>query len=541
MAWLLGGVALLIWSTAYVRQALLAALGSRLRAGLRRAMARRAGAALAGACAAIALQSASATALIAGMFVDQGLLTLTAALAVLIGADVGSALVVQFLSLKIQAIVPVLIGAGAALSLFKDRPSLAQAGHIAVGLGLIILALGLIAGAAAPVGGGATMRAILLSAERAWYLALPIGALLTWAIHSSVASILLVAAFAGSGVISPALALTLVAGANVGSGLIPLGLSRGASDAARRALVGNLALRTGGALILLALIALLPLLPLRDDPAQQVIASHLAVNVALALLALPFLPQWAGAISRLVPDRAVAGGDTSYLDVRLLGRPGAAIGAVIREVVTLAETVETMLEKSLTAFEPTGSAAIHELRKLDDRVDRIQEEIKSYLIRLIRTDLGEDERNRALDLMLFATNLEHVGDIVDHGLLPLAEKRARLDVMFSEPGWMDLRLMYERVASQIRLATSVCLTGDPEAARELVIGKDEIRREGRGAATRHFERLRAGSVRSLDTSTLHLDILRDLKQINAHVTAIAYPILEAEGGMRDSRLRRRAS
>jgi phosphate:Na+ symporter len=253
---------------------------------------------------------------------------------------------------------------------------------------------------------------------------------------------------------------------------------------------------------------------------------------------LPFAGLSARLLERLVPndDKTADANAVRHLDEELLSTPHLALGAASREVLRLAERVETMLAETMLTFKEADGVRLAAIRKLDDEVDDFQDAIKLYLTRLTRQPLPEAEARRAFDLILFTTNLEHVGDIIDKSLLELAAKRRRNGVSFSPEGWRELNEFHARVVKQLKLAITVFMTGDPEMARELMREKDQIRSAERVAMESHLARLRDGAVASLETSALHLDILRDLKRINAHLVSVAHPILEAAGELRGTRL-----
>jgi phosphate:Na+ symporter len=522
---LLGGVALLVWATQMVRKAVMRAFGARLRHAIGRATAGRLRACVTGIGVSTALQSSSATGLLVVTFAERGLIALAPALAVMLGADIGSTLVIQALSHKATApLVPVLLIAGAGLASAARTNIWQQIGRIVIGLALMILSLGLI---------------VLdrLAGDPA--LALGMGALFTWLAHSSVAVVLLVMSLAGAGLVELPLALALVLGANVGSGLIPLGLALRSHAAAKRVLFGNLLFRAVGAGLGLAAIAsgadFLPWLGL--DPARQIANAHSGFNVVLALVFLPAIDLVARLLLMLVRDADnTSEKRVNHLDENVLDRPAVALANATRAVMRLADTVELMLQETILTFRDGDESRRVEISRLDDEVDRLQEEIKLYLTRLTRQALGEEETRRCFDLILFTTNLEHVGDIIDRGLLGLAAKRQRNGVSFSEAGWDEIAALHRRVVEQMRLAVTVFVSRDLALARELVAEKDRIREAEKAAAESHFQRLRDGKIASIETSALHLDILRDLKRVAAHLTTVAHPILEAHGALRTSRL-----
>ena len=536
---LLGGVALLLWATRMVKTGVLRAFGERFRRAIGHATAGLLRACLAGVAVSTAVQSSSATALLVVSFVERGLLALPPALAVMLGADIGSTLVVQALSLNLSALVPVLLIAGVALFMLSSAAAVQQAGRIVIGLALMILSLGMVVGASQTLRESPALALVLERLGDDPLLAVFVGALLAWLVHSSVAFVLLVISLAGAGLLGPVLAAALVLGANIGSGLIPIGLSLRAPVPARRVLFGNLAFR------LLGVLAVLPFLDavvdglvrLEADPGRQAADLHTAFNLALALVFLPLTSVAARWLERLVPeDRVTVEPELQHLDEDLLDRPALALGSASRELMRLADLVEIMLRETILAFAEGGERRRLQIKDLDDTVDRLQEAIKLYLTRLTRHSLSDDDGRQAFDLILFTTNLEHIGDIIDKSLLELAAKKHRLQLRFSPEGWAEIRALHQRVVDQMRLAMTVFVTRDPKMARELIAEKDRIRSAERDATESHLRRLREGTVASLETSALHLDILRDLKRINAHIVSVAHPILEASGELRESRL-----
>ncbi len=537
---LLGGIALLLWATRMVKTGVLRAFGERFRKAVAQATANPLRACLAGIGVATAVQSSSATGLIVVSFAERGLIPLSAALAVMLGADIGSTLVVQALSFNLSALIPVLLIVGVGAFMVFKSPTVQQVGRIIIGLALMILSLGMVVGASAELRASTVLALVLERLAGDPILAVIMGALLTWIVHSSVAMVLLVISLTAVGMLSPALGLALVLGANVGSGLIPIGLSLRSAAPARRVLWGNLAFRIIGAVVAL------PLVPLAADamgaldpsPARQVANFHTAFNLCLALAFLPLTGLAARLLERWVPETESAGEPTiEHLDESLLDRPKLALGSATREVMRLADMVEIMLRETILAFEENGEKRRNAIRELDDPVDRLQEEIKLYLTKLTRQPLSDADSRRAFDLILFTTNLEHIGDIIVKSLLELAAKKERHQLAFSPEGWEEIRAMHARVLDQMRLAMTVFVTRDIKMARELVVEKDRIRQAEREATESHLRRLREGTVASIETSALHLDILRDLKRINSHIVSVAYPILEASGELRESRLR----
>jgi len=537
---LAAAVALLIWAARLTRTGLERVLGERLRGVMAAATQGRLRASAVGLVTASLLQSSTAAALLVVSFVQRGIIAVPLALAVLLGADLGSSLVVQALISDIGGIAPALILLGAVLSMAAPQPHLRNLGRTVIGLGLMLMALGLISGASATFRDDPVLRLVLLRLADQPVLGLLLAAVLTWLAHSSVAAILFFISLAATGLIGPQQALVLVLGANVGAGLVALGLSFGAGTAARQVLAGNLLFRLIGAF------AALPLVPfaagwiaaLGWGDARALATAHTAFNLALVILFLPLV----GVTARLLEQFGASGRGAPLdaalplLDPAALAQPKVALTAASRQALRLAETVEVMLREAIRPFEDSDAKRREEIRQLDSTVDTACEAIVRYLTRLTKQPLQPDEARAAFDLILFTTNFEHVGDIIDKNLLSLAQKKQRLNLAFSDEGWDELQRMHALAVAQTQLAVTVFLTRDRDMARQLVRTKDQVRAMERAATESHLRRLRDGTVASIETSSLHMDMLRDFKRIIAHLTAVAYPILEEAGELQVSRL-----
>ena len=252
-------------------------------------------------------------------------------------------------------------------------------------------------------------------------LCIVIAAALTWAAHSSVAVVLLVMSLAFSHFVTTEAALALVLGANLGSAINPLleGGVRG-DPASRRLPLGNLLNRLFGILIALPFLPLLAreLPVLQPDAAKMTAEFHMLFNVALAAIFIGPLDAVAWLLVRVLPERRQPA-DLSvprYLDETTLDAPSLAITNAARETLRMGDTVETMLSQVMTAIMTNDRKLAGEVSRMDNIVDRLTEAIKLYVARLTRGSLDEPEGRRAMEIVSFAINLEHAGDIIDKNL-----------------------------------------------------------------------------------------------------------------------------
>jgi phosphate:Na+ symporter len=528
---LMGGVALLLWGLHMVQSGILRAFGPELRRLLSKALQNRLAAFAAGLGLTALLQSSTATGLMAASFVSEGVVALVPALAIMLGANVGTTLIVQILSFNISAVAPVLFILGLVAFRGGGRSRLKDLGRVAIGLGLMLLALHILLDTLAPAENAPSVRALLRLITGDPILCVLIAAALTWAAHSSVATVLLVMSLAFSQFVTPVAALALVLGANLGSAINPVleGGRRG-DPASYRLPAGNLINR------LIGVCVALPFLQYVADTWQHVEPNmarltaefHIGFNVVLAAIFLPMLDALAWILVRLLPDRKQAADPSAprYLDESAVETPSLALANAARETLHMGDTVEAMLKQVMTALMTNNRALVSEIARMDNIVDSLNEAIKLYLTKLTRGNLDESEAKRAMEIVSFAINLEHVGDIIDKNLSELAAKKIKRNAQFSEDGAAEIDEFQKRILENLRLAFGVFMSGDVTGARRLISEKAQLRGAELAAAERHLERLREGRPETLETTSLHLDVLRDLKRINSHICSVAYPALE---------------
>ncbi len=540
---LAGGVTLLLWAVRMVRTGVERSQEPTLRRVLRESKTGRFRAAAVGAGIAVLLQSSTAVAVLAAGFAGTGALSLATGLALMLGADLGSSLVVQILSIDLRWLVPLLLIGGGLLFFKGINREWRQGGRILIGVALILVSLTMISEATEPLRETEGLPAIVGYLHGDFLTAFLVGAAFTWLVHSSVASILLVAAFAAQGIVPIELAVSLMLGANLGGGLIAVGLTRNSLIEAQRIAAGNLVFRGLGAVIVLLAFHLFdtPIGWLGPDPARQLVNFHLLFNLALLVLCLPLTGPLAALIARVLKPRPTPAElanplapPASCLDQTVTGVPALALASATRELLRMAEIVERMLKPLMELYETGDPEKIKQAKKLEAAVDQAQQEIKLYLARIDYK--GEDEARRGNELSSFAINLEYVGDAITKTLLRLAETRRDQKLQFSPEGWRELNELHHRVMANMQLALNVLVSKDRESARQLLEEKDAMGSAERASYGEHLKRLQSGAPESIETSNIHLETVRALKTINSLFASVAYPILRETGDLLDSRL-----
>ncbi|HEX5999698.1 MAG TPA: Na/Pi cotransporter family protein [Hyphomicrobiaceae bacterium] len=537
---LAGYVALLLWGMHMVHTGIVRAFGGQLRQVLAVGLRNRCKAFMAGLGITALLQSSTATALMSTSFIAAGFMSLAPALAVTLGANVGTTLIVQVLTFNVWAFAPVLLLAGLIGFHKGGKTRTRDLGRVAIGIGLILLALHLIVVTIEPVEKASALRELFAMLAGDPAIDIAIAALLTWAAYSSVAVVLLVMALAAQHVVTPAAALALVLGANLGN-LIPQYLSAGTNTDARRLALGNLIVRGSGCLLAVPLLPWLTqgVAALEASPARQVADFHTLFNLALAIVGLVLLDPLARLCTRLLPAVPATAdpGRPQYIDAAMRGTPSIALADAAREVLRMVDIVESMLRMFLDALRNDDRKLLARLAAMDDTLDRLNRAVKLHLTAMSReASLTEADTRRCSEVLAFTINLEHIGDILDKSLRHLAAKKIKQHLTFSQEGLREIADMHQCLLDDLRLATSVFMLGDLHAARALLEQKERMRDLEQAATDNHLQRLREGRAQSIETSALHIDIVRDLKRIAAHIASVAYPILQQGGALRRSRL-----
>lgn len=538
-----GYVALLLWGVHMVQTGVQRAFGAALGAALGRALGTRLRAFSTGLGITAALQSSTATGLMITGFAAGGLVGLAPALAAMLGANVGTTLIVQLLSFDLTALAPILILAG--VWMFRRYPPgrTRDLGRVFIGLGLLLLSLHQLVELFAPLQNAPLLQQILDALATQPVAAVLLSAALTWAAHSSVAIVVLIMSLSEHHLVSPALALALVLGANLGTAVNPMieGVT-GDDPAARRLPLGNLLTRVIG--VVLGLV-LLPWLPgwmgwLESDNARLVANFHTVFNAMIALIFLPLLTPYAALLTRWLPKRTDPNDPArpQYLDESAHDVPAVALGNATREALRMTDMLQTLLLYARAGFKRDNRHRLVQARQLDNAVDKIETAITTYLALLDREDMTRDDTRRLDDILAFASNIGHAADITHHGLLNHIARLRKQGWVLTPEQRQQLDETLARLIANQREAAALFINDDVRQARELAGEKSRFRELEMQESEAHLQKIKSGQIDAAEIGALYLDILRDMKSINSHlVGAAAYPLLARHGELLPSRLR----
>lgn len=544
---LLGGVAMLLWGVRMVRTGIMRGWGDRLKHFIQQRLGNNVSAFAAGGMATAALGSATAMALIVAGLAGSGAIGTSIGLAVLLGADVGSALVsALFASSSSYAlwVSPLLLFAGyvtfSASSEFRPH----NFGRMLIGFGLMLMSLKLIVGATGPLREASLFHEALTAIGREPIVAFITGAVLAWLCHSTLAVILLIASFLANGSLDVTGALSFILGVNCGGGLPAVTATLQLPPEARRLPLANLFCRGTVSVVLLALVLAGWIAPyvtaLPVGPIEQAVIFHAGFNLLAALIYLPLTRQVSKLMKWIAPDQKAPPDNLSqprYLDQMALATPSVALSNAALETVRMSELLDRMFDTAIVALRSGSLEKLKELKALDERLNRYQASVHGYLSDLTQSELEKSDTKRALEIMLYASNLEHAGDVIHLNLADRIKAKAKQSISFSVEQHASLDDLCLIISHSLRLATGVLTSNDIDGAKRLIAQKNAFRTLENKIIDEHFRDSGKARGASLRKSALFVDMIRDLHRINSHIVSAGYPIIEAAGLLRDSRIR----
>ena len=541
---LLGGVALLLWGVRMVRTGVMRAWGDRLRNFIEQRMGNRFSALVGGGVATAILGSGTAMTLIVAGLAAAGAIGTALGLAVLLGADMGSAIVSALFasgSLFTLWASPMLLFAGYVVFSYSEEFRPHNVGRILIGLGLMLLSLQLIRQATVPLATVTLFHELLTAVGGQPLLAFLIGAVLAWLFHSTLAAILLIATFLVNGSLDVAGALAFILGINFGGGLPAVSATLAMPPAARRLPLANLLCRGVAAIIGIAFISRLTpyveLSPLR--PVETAVGFHALFNIATGMVFLPVIRAVDWLLKRLLPDaqeeedRLAA---PRYLDARSLATPAVALSNALLETVRMSELLDRMFDTALKALRSASLETLKLLKGQDERLNAYQAALQTYLADLAQRELTPEESRRALEITLYISNLEHAGDVIQLNLADRVKAKAKESISFTIEEQASLDDLCLIIHDNLRLATGVLTSGDVEGAKRLIAQKDAFRALYSKVLDDHFRSATRRQAGALRRSALYVDMVRDLHRINSLIVSAGYPIADAAGVLRGSRL-----
>lgn len=528
LAGLGGGLGLFLFGMQMCAEGLQKVAGRRLRHFVKALTSHPLLALFMGMAAAFGLQSsAAASALVVG-FVSAELMTLTQALAVVLGSALGAALTAQLLAFKIARLALGLLLTGALLYLFAKRPRQRSLGQTVLGFGLLFYGMTVMTAAVAPLRVSPVVAGLLVRLEARPALEFGVALALTAIFQSSSVSLALLMTLASHGLVMPGAVIPFVLGTHLGGAVTPVLSSLGAPGRdAKRTALANLLFKLANGLLFLPFYRPLGALAAWSsaDPSRQVANSYTFFAVVMAAVFLPLTPRVAGLMLRLIPPRPGGLAEAKFLDESLLSVPEVALEQARRQTVELGRIVrDEMLELALPVLHYGGEEAVDRLREVEGAVDSLYRDISRYVTSLGTAGLADELLDRGVKILYVANDFEHIGDLLMN-VSRIALKVHAQEVAFSEEGLEEIESLLGQAKENFALAFRAFADWDEAAASRAIKEHPKMLRFEKGLRYSHFDRLQAGNPRTQATSPLHLDLIETILRIDSHTVNIAQVVM----------------
>jgi len=520
---IIGGLGLFIFGMNYGSKGLVRAAGAKLRDLLFYLTKNRIMSLLIGILGTFILGSSTATSILLVRFASNGLINLFQALGVLLGADIGTTIAVQILAFNILDYAILIVGIG--FFLMHLFPGFRNLGQAIFGLGLLFFSLRIMSLAAANLRYVPSFTTAIAYLSNYPILGIIVAGMVAFLLHSSAATIGIILILSFDALIDLPQAIPLILGANLGTVFSAM-LAADRVDG-RRVAFAHLTFKLLTIIIIFPFFSYIPRLInlIGGDTARQIANFHTVFNLFSAAIFLPLLRPVESFLQSSIKETKREILRIKRLDPAFLSTPAIALGQAKREILNMADIVIKMLDDSIGVFENKDNTLRKKIIETDDEVDKLEETITPYL-----TKISEEEIDSSLSyyhgsLLGAVTELEHIGDVVSKNLMVYAKKQISQGLVFSEEGFNEIKEMHKFVLRTLRISVDALTTDNKVLAREAVERKELGYNKSKDFNARHLNRLRRGLKESLDTSTIHLDLISDLERINFHASVIAEGML----------------
>ncbi|EMJ5406338.1 Na/Pi cotransporter family protein [Clostridioides difficile] len=477
------------------------------------------------------IQSSSATTVMVVGFVNAGIMNLSQAIGVIMGANIGTTVTAQLVSFNLEGIAPIALGIGILFYLFTSNQKTKHLSEILIGFGILFTGMEFMKDAVAPLAEYKAFTDALLYFSKNPVLGILAGFAITGIVQSSSASMGMLIALASQGILPLSSALPILYGDNIGTCVTSLLSSVGASRNARRAAVMHLSFNVIGTIIfMLVLNKPISAIVTHFDPtdtARQIANAHTLFNLTNVIILLPFSKYIVKLANRLIPIKETESeivNNTKYLDERMFSTPSIALGNTVQEVVRMGHKATNSLEHSIAGFLNKSNEDINKSFESEKVVNKLQKDILNYLLKLSKEPLRDDERFRTDLLFNTVNDIERVSDHAEN-IAELAMSVKEMNISFSDSAIREIYEIYNKTITNFKDALIVLDVKDFELANKVLEVENEVNYLEKTFRNSHMIRLNNGSC-TIDAGVLYLDLLTNLERISDHSTNIVKQVLK---------------
>ena len=477
------------------------------------------------------IQSSSATTVMVVGFVNAGIMSLTQAIGVIMGANIGTTITAQLVSLDVDFLAPVALGIGIVIYMFSNKPKHKNIAEILIGFGILFTGMDFMKEAVKPLAGYQGFTDMLLSFGHHPILGVLMGFAITAIVQSSSASMGMLIALASQGLIPITAALPILYGENIGTCVTSLISSIGASRNARRAAIMHLTFNVLGSMIFMFILSkpIVAIVTAIDptDAARQIANAHTLLNILNVIVLLPFNKLIVKLALKLVPETKGEQDDddkvVKYIDDRMIETPSIALANIIKETLRMGEKSKESLNAAMDGIVDKSKEKIELSFKREKLINELQKSILNYLLKLSKASLNEDSRETVDALFNTVNDIERIGDHAEN-IAELAKDIVDLEISFSDVGIGELKDMYNKVVSTYTYALEAMRTSNVELACKVIKMEEQVDMMEKSCRANHMNRLNSSSC-SIESGVIYLDIISNLERVSDHAVNIAQQVI----------------
>lgn len=477
------------------------------------------------------IQSSSATTVMVVGFVNAGIMSLTQAIGVIMGANIGTTITAQLVSLDVDFLAPVALGIGIVIYMFSNKPKHKNIAEILIGFGILFTGMDFMKEAVKPLAGYQGFTDMLLSFGHHPILGVLMGFAITAIVQSSSASMGMLIALASQGLIPITAALPILYGENIGTCVTSLISSIGASRNARRAAIMHLTFNVLGSMIFMFILSkpIVAIVTAIDptDAARQIANAHTLFNILNVIVLLPFNKLIVKLALKLVPETKGEQDDddkvVKYIDDRMIETPSIALANIIKETLRMGEKSKESLNAAMDGIVDKSKEKIELSFKREKLINELQKSILNYLLKLSKASLNEDSRETVDALFNTVNDIERIGDHAEN-IAELAKDIVDLEISFSDVGIGELKDMYNKVVSTYTYALEAMRTSNVELACKVIKMEEQVDMMEKSCRANHMNRLNS-SLCSIESGVIYLDIISNLERVSDHAVNIAQQVI----------------
>ena len=476
------------------------------------------------------IQSSSATTVMVVGFVNAGIMSLTQAIGVIMGANIGTTITAQLVSLDVDFLAPVALGIGIVIYMFSNKPKHKNIADILIGFGILFTVMDFMKEAVKPLAGYQGFTDMLLSFGHHPILGVLMGFAITAIVQSSSASMGMLIALASQGLIPITAALPILYGENIGTCVTSLISSIGASRNARRAAIMHLTFNVLGSMIFMFILSkpIVAIVTAIDptDAARQIANAHTLFNILNVIVLLPFNKLIVKLALKLVPETKGEQDDdkvVKYIDDRMIETPSIALANIVKETLRMGEKSKESLNAAMDGIVDKSKEKIELSFKREKLINELQKSILNYLLKLSKASLNEDSRETVDALFNTVNDIERIGDHAEN-IAELAKDIVDLEISFSDVGIGELKDMYNKVVSTYTYALEAMRTSNVELACKVIKMEEQVDMMEKSCRANHMNRLNSSSC-SIESGVIYLDIISNLERVSDHAVNIAQQVI----------------